>query len=322
MNIDERRRQREEFVVNSLGTGFTMEKASEDASFRSYWRIRWRGKSWIVMDAPPDLEDVRPFVDISTRLRNVRVRTPIVHVADCDRGFLLLDDFGDALFADALGPTSADGRSTRLYDLAFDAMTAMQDASTKGLPIYDNNRLAAEMELFVEWTLGRQLAYDAAPEWWQSTGGLLLDNAGQQPQSFVHRDFHCGNLMVVDGTVGVIDFQDAVRGPVTYDLASLIWDRYLDWPRSHVEAYAERARIAWEPDVESGVWMRWLDWMGVQRNLKVVGIFARLSLRDGKHGYLRWQARFLNYLVTATGRYPELRDLHDLLVRRVVPRLQ
>lgn len=321
MNETERHRQRAAFVESELGEEYKTAKASEDASFRSYWRATNGESSRIVMDAPPDREALEPFLEVAERLRRSGVRTPEIHAQDRARGFLLLEDFGFTLFADQLGKTVEDDRTQGLLSQAFCVLDAMQRTDTAELPEYDDDKLVAEMNLFTEWTLNRQLKDLGAPPGWSSIVDLLLDNVRQQPKCFVHRDFHCGNLMVLEDEAGVLDFQDAVAGPATYDLASLIWDRYLEWPRNQVVQWAERARTAWYPAVDSATWLRWLDLMGVQRNLKIVGIFARLSLRDGKHSYLQWQPRFLRYLIDVTQRHAELGDLHDFLSTKVAPRL-
>ena len=321
MNDMHRHHERKAFVESRLGQGFEIGKASEDASFRSYWRATNGALSRIVMDAPPDREALEPFLEVAERLRCAGVRTPKIHAQDRTRGFLLLEDFGSTLFADQLGETAEDDCTQELLSQAFRVLDAMQHAESADLPEYDDDKLIGEMNLFTQWTLTRQLGDLETPPGWNSILELLLDNVRQQPTCFVHRDFHCGNLMVLDGEAGVLDFQDAVSGPATYDLASLIWDRYLEWPRHQVVQWAERARETWYPAVDSATWLRWLDLMGVQRNLKIVGIFARLSLRDGKDAYLQWQPRFLRYLIDVSERHAELADLHGFLSVRVAPRL-
>jgi aminoglycoside/choline kinase family phosphotransferase len=187
------------------------------------------------------------------------------------------------------------------------------------LPEYDRDRLVTELELFTTWYLEKHRGLRLSCEdWdvWEALCTRLIVSAQEQPRVFVHRDFHSCNLMVQpDGRLGVIDFQDAVRGPLSYDLASLLWDRYIPWPRSRLEGWVEDFRQRVAPEIPSGTWTRWCDWMGLQRNLKIVGIFARLHHRDGKAGYLEMIPRFWGYLQDVLPRYEETREFHQLLER-------
>lgn len=285
-----------------------------DASFRRYFRLGDAAGSVVLMDAPPDREDSRPFLDVAKRLRDAGIHAPEVLAADLDTGFLALEDLGDALFRELITPDAVDHWFPPLFDVL---ATLAGKVNAAGLPPYDRARLQAELDLFPDWYLGRHQGLrleGARAETWDRLCALLLDAAEAQPQVFVHRDFHSCNLLLTPGqTVGVIDFQDAVRGPLAYDFASLVWDRYVTWPRERLEAWMEAFRERVAPDIAPTDWMRQVDWMGLQRNLKIVGIFARLHHRDGKTGYLELIPRFWNYVRDGLGRYPEFRAFDDLL---------
>jgi N-acetylmuramate 1-kinase len=294
-----------------LGT----ERASEDASFRSYLRVRTPEATFILMDAPPGLEDCRPFVEVAARLSAAGLSVPRVHAADLEDGFLLLDDLGTRSYLQSLDGDSAD----RLYGDAIDALATMQgQVPDAGLPPYDEARLRAELALFPEWCLGHHLGLDKAethPPALDEVYDRLVAACLEQPRGFVHRDYHSRNLMVLeDGNPGILDFQDAVSGPATYDLVSLLRDVYLVWPRDRVEgwvteAHARLRRAGRLEGVDEGTFSRWFDLTGVQRHLKVAGIFCRLWHRDGKAGYLADLPRTVAYLVEVCARHPELEPL-------------
>ena len=297
-----------------------LERASNDASFRSYWRSHSAGRSWIVMDAPPDREDIRPWLDVASRLARAGVHVPEIQAADPERGFVVMEDLGDRLLLPELSESSAD----RLYGSALDALLAMQlRADASGLPLYDEARLVTEMELMPEWLLKRHLGYTPECEEWdvvESAFRALVNNARLQPQVFVHRDYHSRNLLVTErDTPGVIDFQDAVRGPVTYDLVSLLRDCYIAWPEARVNAWVEdyRQRLVAEglTTIDAGAFLRAFDLMGLQRHLKVLGIFCRLWYRDGKAGYLQDLPLVWRYTREVGARYPETAPLIALLER-------
>ncbi len=308
---------------------YRIEPVSDDASFRRYFRVTPAGDtpSLIVMDAPPDKEDTAPFVEIAARLREVGVNAPRVHARDDQRGFLLLDDFGDRRYLDELD----EARVERLYGDALGALSVMQSCvSTAGLADYDEGLLRGEMALFRDWLLERKLgiAVDAdEARLLEQAFDALVANALEQPQVFVHRDYHSRNLMRLErANPGVLDFQDAVRGPVTYDLVSLLRDCYIRWPRERVDDWA------WgyfDLAVQSGIlreshersFQRWFDLMGMQRQLKAAGIFARLDRRDGKPGYLADIPRTLGYLVEVAPDYAELAPLGEWIETRVLPAL-
>lgn len=292
------------------------EPISGDASFRRYYRLRTRQGPRVLMDAPPDREDSRPFLDVAGRLREAGLGAPRIDHFDLGLGFGLLEDLGDRLYRDELVPE----RAGRILPALWDTLQRLaQSVRHAGLPVYDRSRLQQELDLFTDWYLGhhrgmRLTAGERAA--WQATCALLLDTAAAQPQVFVHRDFHSCNLLLRDDeTPGIVDFQDAVAGPLTYDFVSLIWDRYVPWPREQLEAWMHTMRERLAAAVDAGTWMRWCDLMGVQRNLKIVGIFARLHYRDGRAGYLDMIPQFYGYLLDVAPRYPDLRPLLALLER-------
>lgn len=303
--VEQRQRWAEAQVTGSV----TLDVAAADASFRSYYRLR--EYPYVLMDAPPDREPLGPFLDVAKRLHEAGVRAPRVLANDSEQGFVLLEDLGDTLFADRLNPNSV----SKLYPLALVPLATFAEMPFEGLPDYDDALLCSEMDLFLDWFVVRQLKRDTAEchLWWPQLRSLLLEAAAEQPRVFVHRDFHCGNLMLVDGQAAVIDFQDAVAGPLCYDAASLLWDRYAAWPEDVIGSWSERIRRLIAPQISPATWRRWLDLIGLQRNLKVVGIFARLSLRDGKHGYRDWQPRFFRYALEIAARYPECSALANYL---------
>jgi len=297
-----------------------IERASNDASFRSYWRTRSAGRTWVVMDAPPDKEDIRPWLDVANRLARAGVHVPDIQAADPVRGFVLMEDMGDRLLLSQLNESSADA----LYGDAMSSLLRMQlHADTAGLPVYDEARLVAEMELMPEWLLKRHLGYTPECEEWDVVEGAfraLETSARAQPQAFVHRDFHARNLLVTGrDDPGVIDFQDAVLGPVTYDLVSLLRDCYIAWPEERVAAWAGqyRQRLADAGIAVPGpeAFLRAFDLMGLQRHIKVLGIFCRLWYRDGKAGYLQDLPLVWQYTRDVGRRHPETAPLVALLER-------
>ena len=302
--------------------------ASSDASFRRYFRVWCDGQTHIVMDAPPDKEDCRPFVAIAQALRGLGLNAPEVLAGDLDQGLLLLTDLGSRQYLAELDARSVPG----LYADALEALARLQVGGDPGsplLPPYDSALLHREMELFREWFLGKLLGLNLREEEHHALDhafALLADNALEQPRVWVHRDYHSRNLMVTDpDNPGVLDFQDAVVGAVTYDLVSLLRDCYIAWPREQVEAWAldHRARLralGMGGLDDADLFLRGFDLMGAQRHLKAIGIFARLNLRDGKPGYLRDIPRTLSYVLDVADRYPELAELRDLLRARGVDR--
>jgi len=295
--------------------------ASADASFRRYFRVTDKntGKTFIVMDAPPDKEDCKPFIHITRLLRKVNVNAPDIITMDLEQGFLLLDDLGDRQYLDQLDENNSDD----LYNDALMALINMQHIQDH-LPPYDDQRLRDEMGLFEPWYLNKHLGIrldDEQKSVLDSIYNLLVESALDQPQVFVHRDYHSRNLMLLDeDNPGVIDYQDAVIGPVTYDLVSLFKDCYLEWPRNKVEYWLDRYLQLTSIDipVDRSQFIRWFDLMGVQRHLKVLGIFARLNYRDGKSQYLNDLPLTLKYVVDTCNQYDELSPLLNLLESTVL----
>jgi len=317
----DRAEQLRRWLAVTLGGGdFSIAPASDDASFRRYFRIR-RGEaqpSLVVMDAPPDKENCGPFVHVARLLAEAGVHVPTIHAQDLERGFLLLSDLGSTTYPDALDEHNAG----RLYEDALDALLKIQRASRPGLlPDYDRDLLERELRLFPDWYIARQLEreLDAAQlQTLEKAFSTILANNLGQARVFVHRDYHSRNLMVCEPGPGILDFQDAVYGPITYDLVSLLRDAYIAWDEERVIDWAirywERARAGGLPVARDFAdFYRDFEWMGAQRQLKVLGIFARLSFRDGKNGYLKNQPLVMSYLKRTCERYRELAGLARLL---------
>ena len=302
-----------------------LERASMDAGFRSYWRGATADGSRIVMDSPPDKEDVRPWLRMRALLEAGGVRVPRVLAEEVDRGFLLLEDLGRDTYLHAIDADNADA----LFDAAVDQLLRLQAiAPPADLPAYDEALLARELRLFDEWFLGRHLGIALDCEDLESIDLVyrrLIDAALAQPQVLVHRDFMPRNLMPAADGPAVLDFQDAVRGPIAYDALSLFKDAFLSWPEARVDGWVDRyharAQAAGLPVPPLARFRRDADWIGVQRHLKVMGIFARLNHRDGKPKYLADAPRFLAYLDAVLPKYPELAPLSALLDRHVRPAL-
>ncbi|WP_337058644.1 aminoglycoside phosphotransferase family protein [Pseudomonas sp. USHLN015] len=292
--------------------------ASSDASFRRYFRWQAQGRSLILMDAPPPQEDCRPFVKVAGMLAEAGVHVPRILAADLEQGFLLLDDLGRQTYLEVIDAENADA----LFEDAFQALLALQQRSLDApMPAYDDALLRRELQLFPDWYLTRHLGIELAGEQlaaWERTCDLLVASALAQPRVLVHRDYMPRNLMLSTPNPGVLDFQDAVYGPVTYDVTSLFKDAFLSWPEVRVRNWLERY---WNLAREAGVpvqpqfddFLRASDLMGVQRHLKVIGIFARICHRDGKPKYLGDVPRFFSYIEAVLARRPELADLKALL---------
>jgi aminoglycoside/choline kinase family phosphotransferase len=319
-----------DWLRNDLGrTVRTIEPASADASFRRYFRARIDDTSYIAMDAPPPRENVRPFLAVAGLLRKAGIQTPEIFAADAGRGFVLLGDFGNRCYLDCLDAESADA----LYADALATLVRLQtgvNLETSGLPRYDERLLRTELEIFREWFLGKLLGMDlqaAEAALLDDAWRLLVDSALEQPRVCVHRDYHSRNLMVTgQANPGVLDFQDAVVGPIAYDAVSLLRDCYIAWPAARVDAWLDGYRTTLRDlgliDAAGAErFRRWFDLMGMQRHLKAIGIFSRLKLRDGKSGYLKDIPRTLGYVAEAGRAYPQLSGFLDFLDARVLPRL-
>ena len=301
------------------------EPASSDASFRRYFRIKAAEGQFIVMDAPPEKENIEPFIRVAALMAGSQVNVPVIFQKNLTDGFLLLEDFGTECFLDRLNPQTA----TALYQSAFDALfklqtnTSLQDCT---LPGYNESLLQRELGIFEDWFLNQWLDIQIPASLWEAVCTILVDSAGEQPVTCVHRDYHSRNLMVLnDDSPGVIDFQDAVIGPITYDLVSLLRDCYIAWPTEQVdlwrEHYYQRLLQAKIISCSSVCFKRWFDLMGMQRHLKAIGIFSRLHLRDDKSGYLNDIPRTLNYITTLCKAYPKLTEFGDFLQAQVLPAL-
>jgi len=323
--MDQRLEQLKQWVGGQLnGVEFSILPASADASFRRYFRVGYSDggveQTSVVMDAPPEKEDSTTFIAIAETLRGCGVNAPEVLAVDLEAGFMLLSDLGSIPYLEQLTTKAAD----TLYGDAMDTLLTMQQKwpTDHQLPPYDRALLMEEMGLFREWYLGVHRQYSLHEEQdreLEQQFSLLADSALEQPRVAVHRDYHSRNLMVLPiDNPGVIDFQDAVWGPITYDLVSLLRDCYVSWDGAQVEEWALLyfQRLV-EQKMVDGVnleqFMRWFDWMGVQRHLKAIGIFSRLNHRDGKPGYLGDIPRTLNYVAEVTARYKELEPLYKLV---------
>lgn len=317
------------WLTEILGTSaFNLKPASEDASFRTYHRLFLKNKTFIVMDAPPEQENCKAFIKITKKLRACDVNVPIIHNVNIEQGFLLLSDLGNDLYLNKLNKSSI----YELYSDALSTLVAIQVlVNVGGVDEYDKSLLISEMNLFREWLIEKHLNIklsDSQVKILTTLFDLLVNNALQQPKVFVHRDFHSRNLMVTkENNPGVIDYQDAVYGPISYDLVSILKDCYIKWPKEEIDKwvdfylnklYEEKAQYR----INRDEFVRWFDLMGVQRHLKASGIFARLSHRDGKHNFLEDIPRTLSYILDLKETYEELQPICIILEELVLPRLK
>jgi N-acetylmuramate 1-kinase len=317
---DSRREALEHWLSAQLnGARFALTPASEDASFRRYFRATLEdGRTFVAMDAPPDKEDCRPFLRVARLLHDAGVNAPQAHAEDLAQGFLLLTDLGTVTYLQELNADNATG----LFADATDALIRWQLASRADeLPPYDEALLRRELQLFPDWYVGRHLKVALTPAQGQALEQVftvLVKSALAQPKVYVHRDYMPRNLMVSDPNPGVLDFQDAVTGPISYDMVSLMRDAFLSWEEERVldwtVRYWEKAKRAALPvDADFAEFWRGFEWMGLQRHLKVLGIFARINYRDGKPKYLADTPRFLRYARDVSKRYSPLAPLNRLL---------
>lgn len=308
-----------------------LQSVSGDASFRRYFRTSDGHRSLIAVDAPPPQESLQPFIAIAEAYADAGVQVPKVIAADEKHGFMLLTDLGSTLLLSELTERSM----LAWYSQALADLPALMRVTTTNhgkLPPYNEALLRRELHLFHEWLVSKYLQLSVSADeqaMWTRVCDTLVQNALEQPQVGVHRDFHARNIMVTgDNQLAYIDFQDAVHGPVTYDLVSLLRDCYVRWPDAQVEQLALQflQQLQQQHLVAAGVtpeqWLRWFDLMGMQRHTKASGIFARLYLRDGKAGYLQDIPRTLGYLYDVAGRYTEFEDYRHWLAQRVQPALQ
>ena len=319
-SADKRRDALERWLsVQLRGAQFALTPASEDASFRRYFRATLDdGRSFVAMDAPPEKEDCRPFVHVAALLHAAGVHAPRVHAQDLEQGFLLLTDLGNRTYLQELN----DDNAPALFADATSALIRWQLASREGeLPPYDEALLRREMQLFPDWYVRRHLGVElsrAQAEALEKIFRLLIDSALAQPRVYVHRDYMPRNLMLSQPNPGVLDFQDAVHGPIAYDVVSLMRDAFLSWSEEQVldwtVRYWEKARATRLPVPDDfGEFWRAFEWMGLQRHLKVLGIFARINYRDGKPKYLADTPRFIGYARDVARRYAALSPLNRLL---------
>jgi len=302
----------------------TLSVASADASFRRYFRIHNNDKTMIAMDAPPEKEDTTPFVDVTQRLLKAGVHAPEILKQSLKKGFLVLSDLGSTPYLDKLNDTTAD----ELYGDALQALVKIQQASTSNLPVYNTKLLEQEMQLMPEWFLQTHLGFDIENHQQkiiQQTFDHLSSAIIKQPQVFVHRDYHSRNLMITTkNNPAIIDYQDAVLGAITYDLVSILRDCYIAWPNHKVEQWALNYR---DKAVEAGLmesvddktFIKWFDLMGLQRHIKVLGIFARLCHRDGKENYLNDLPLTLSYVMAVGKKHPETQAFVDLFEQLDIP---
>lgn len=320
--------QRENDLLNWCQQHYSMAanhltSVSGDASFRKYYRFNTESSdsgqaiSFIAVDAPPSQENNQAFFELSKLLTSHNVLVPLIEHYSISQGFFILTDFGDQLLLDQLTPDNVD----QLYTHAIDTLCQLQTLPTDSLPLYDSRLLLQEMELFSTWYLDRhrQIAIDQNVQLMlDQTYTLLEQSALQQPQVFVHRDYHSRNLMLLDDNrLGVIDFQDAVIGPISYDLVSLLRDCYIDWPPHQVHQWIKAYIKQHTGEYKYTDFKRWFDLMGLQRHLKAIGIFCRLNYRDGKANYLSAIPRTLNYLVSVSEEYRELDDFNRFLTTQL-----
>jgi N-acetylmuramate 1-kinase len=315
----DRKKQLEKWLNNVLnGQDFTMTTASADASFRRYFRVHSSGDTYIAMDAPPLQESCESFVFVAKLFLDCGLNVPEIIKQDLSQGFLLLGDLGDKTYLSVLSKENAQ----QLYGDATQALITLQKASQPDLlPPYDADLLNREMQLLPDWYIAKHLNIsldDSQQLVLQKTFSLLTQNIVNQGQVYVHRDYHSRNLMICENNPGILDFQDAVYGPITYDLVSLLKDAYIGWEEEQIIDWAVRY---WEPARKADLpvsrdfseFYRDFEWMGAQRHIKVLGIFARLAYRDGKDGYIKDMPLVMDYLRRVCGRYIELRPMLKLL---------
>tara|TARA_R110002050_G_scaffold1244_4_gene8601 strand:- start:35100 stop:36092 length:993 start_codon:yes stop_codon:yes gene_type:complete len=297
-------------------THYQLEPASNDASFRRYFRVTIKADTWILMDAPPAQEDTKPFIKVGTFLYDHGIHVPKIYQHDSAAGFLLLSDFGNHPYLNKLNEHSADN----LYKAAIDSLINIQRCPSQDidLPIYNNALLLQEMNLFPAWFLDKHLDI-AIPDFLQTTFNHLISNANEQPQVIVHRDYHSRNLMhTIENSPGIIDFQDAVIGAITYDLVSLLRDCYISWPDDQISHWIQYYLSTAQQkglltNVSIAQFTQWFDWMGLQRHIKVLGIFCRLNYRDSKANYMNDLPLTLAYVRKISAKYSEFSELSDFL---------
>ena len=318
MNTDERLTKLSNWLKENLGDiEYSLTPVSGDASFRRYFRFISQELNYIAVDSPPEKENNEAFVHITHLLAAEGLPVPHIYYSSLDFGFFLISDLGDELLLDVLN----DKNANELYKKSLNALAVIQQTSASSLPLYDEKLLLQEMELFREWFLIQHLSNELSKqdnELLDETFTILMNNALKQPQVFVHRDYHSRNLMNIEGKYpGIIDYQDAVRGPITYDLVSLLRDCYIAWPEEKIKDLAiefynnSNNNILRNTNAE--IFLKWFDLMGIQRHLKAIGIFSRLNIRDNKPNYLSDIPRTLNYIKTIAKNYAETKQLAEFV---------
>ncbi|MCK5189111.1 MAG: phosphotransferase, partial [Methylococcales bacterium] len=297
-----------------------------DASFRRYFRVLHSNGQQIVMDAPPEKENTEPFIRIAALFKTSGIHVPDIYHQDLTQGFLLIEDFGSSCFLDQLN----DENALDLYRSAFNSLFRLQTQTSitnNLLPRYDEALLVRELNIFYHWFLEQYLTITLSETTKDSLNQILISSALEQPQVCVHRDFHSRNLMVLtENSPGIIDFQDAVIGPITYDLVSLLRDCYIAWPDEKVKQwmtlYFQKITDSGLVNTDLDIFTRWFDLMGLQRHLKAIGIFTRLHLRDNKSDYLADIPRTMNYVIQVCKQYPQLAEFSQFLTQSVLPSLK
>ena len=327
----ERQNQIQRWLQDRLGERPGLVELAGDASFRRYYRVKASRQSFVLMDAQLDDENVKQFVFVTKLLQRSGLRVPTIEHADLQNDLLLLEDLGDRLLLNCLNKGNVKG----FYFQAVKDLLLIQHANTDGLSLYSEAKLRKEMEIFKDWLCGQYLGYrfsQAEENTFESAKQFLVHHALDQPQVFVHGDYHSRNILVVADGLAHIDYQDAVLGPLSYDLVSLLRDCYIEWPNGDVEVWIEyylslSADVVYSSGFTMKQFKRWFDLMGLQRHLKASGIFCRLLKRDGKIGYLNDVQRIFGYTLNCCDQYPELREfrkllkrLYDLFVMVSVPR--
>ncbi|KAF1004253.1 MAG: N-acetylmuramate/N-acetylglucosamine kinase [Luteibacter sp.] len=325
MTLTDRSAARLDWARHATGLpSLVLESASEDASFRSYWRGYVDGQPVIVMDSPPDRENPAPWIDIGKRLHEAGLHTPTVMVADLEQGFLLIEDLGTRTYLPELNEHSVN----QLYGDALDALLRMQShVGTEGLPAFDHAWQTMEMELMPTWLLEKHLGVSLACGEWdviENAFTAIMHAIAEQPRAFMHRDYHSRNLLVTaERSPGVIDFQGAMSGPITYDLASLLRDAYIVWDNERVEGWVEAYRLRLldahliDDTVDADRFRRWFDLTGLQRHIKILGLFCRLCYRDGKSRYLDDLPLVLRYVLDTARRHADTAKLADLIEAKI-----
>jgi len=303
-----------EWLKQTPYSDYKFEVASADASFRAYYRLSREDKTVLLMDSSLEKGSLAPFIDVTSRLLDAGVRAPHILEQNLDDGFLIIEDFGNTHYLNILNETNF----KKLYSKAIDEIIKMQNAETKDLPLYDKEFLHFEMDLMKEWYLEKKLGITLNKEqneMLENSLNLISDIVLSQPQGiFVHRDYHSRNIMLTDTKeIGIIDYQDAMNGAITYDLVSLLKDCYIEYSREDIQKLALEFRDKKALDVSDEEFIKWFDFMGLQRHIKVLGIFSRLHLRDGKDGYLKDIPLTLKYTVETASRYDETKELSMFL---------